>query len=87
MLESMHLVKRKEFARADDSRKERGLRYRKTSNERFTASKALITDICLAGAVGGIEKHLSGKQNGKENGDEEGMGSGGKSSEEIVRKR
>lgn len=87
MLESMHLVKRKEFARADDSRKERGLRYRKTSNEGFTASKALITDICLAGAVGGIEKHLSGKQNGKENDDEEGMGSGGKSSEEIVRKR
>lgn len=84
MLESMHLVKRKEFARADDSRKERGLRYRKTSNEGFTASKALITDICLAG---GIEKHLSGKQNGKENGDEKGMGSGGKSSEEIVRKR
>lgn len=45
------------------------MRYRKTSNEGFTASRALITDICLAGR---IEKHLSGKQNGKETVVEEG---------------
>lgn len=62
---SMHFVERKEFARARKEWRgeERSLRYRKTSNEGFTVSRALITDICLAGR---IEKHLSGKQNGKE---------------------